>query len=120
MQIPSFIDRSALTIQRAGVLDAKALKSEIQAVDPQGDTVLVRREQEDMGNTGMMPEVKLTVSYTHLDPAEVVERKSIGSDEAYDLYRCLKHAKTADGVKIADAGWILADLAAKGGAGGAC
>ena len=120
MKIPSFIDFKALTINRtANTVEGGKSRTELQAVDPQGDTVVIRRECPTRSNGGGMPQVELTVSYKDHESPDVAERKPIGTEEAYDLYRCLKQAKNANGVNVADTGWIISDLARKGGAGGA-
>lgn len=120
--IPAFIDRSKLTISR---VTNENLKSEIEAVDPQGDSVIVTRTQSDTGNTCVMPDVSMQVAYKQAAPEQVVTHTSIGSDESYELYRSLQHAEKpaslGDPFQVSmDMGWIMADLASHGGAGGAC
>lgn len=117
--IPAYIDTRQLTITRQGNVGDNPLLTEIEAVDPQGDSFVVRREQEDTGMTCMMPDVDLTVRY-HEANKEADKPHSIGSDEAGDLYFALKNAEQAKDIDPMAGMWILADLQSKGGVGGAC
>lgn len=116
--IPSFINPKALTIVRTC---NKNRVSEVEARDPEGDSFVIRRESSDVGNTCAMPRVQMGVTYTdHNKPEAPVVHKAIGEDESYKLWSGLKKCKTEAGVDRSEMTWIMADLQAKAGVGGAC
>ncbi|MFN8607013.1 MAG: hypothetical protein U0931_05755 [Vulcanimicrobiota bacterium] len=117
--IPSYIDTKNLTITRQSKVDNNPLHTEIEAVDPQGDSLLISRQQSPSGPACVMPRVDLTVSYQQAQ-AEAEKPHGIGSDEAGDLYFALQGASKADDLDPMAGMWILSDLRSKGGVGGAC
>lgn len=117
--IPKFIDTKNLTITRQQSLDEDRLHTEIEAVDPQGDSIVVSRRQTPSGPACVMPEVRLTVKYQEAN-AEPQKRHYVGNDEAGDLYMTLNQAKKGENLDPMAGMWIMADLQQKGGIGGAC
>ena len=117
--IPQFIDTKNLTITRQASFDDSQMHTEIEAVDPQGDSFVISREQEPSGPACVMPQINMTVTY-HQANSEPEQPRRIGRDEAGDLYMSLNRAKKNEGID-SDAGmWIMSDLAMHGGIGGAC
>jgi len=117
--IPQYIDTKNLTITRQNSLDEDQLHTQIQAVDPQGDSITISRQQSPSGPACVMPRVDLTVTYQQADQ-QPEKAHNIGSDEAGDLYMTLKRAKQAENLDPMAGMWIMADLQQKGGIGGAC
>lgn len=116
--IPKYIDPASLTITRQRNVDDNPLHTEIHAVDAEGDSFTVSRQQEDTGNTCMMADVDMTVQYQPAG-AEADKARGFGSDEAGDLFMALNRAKKADGLDEMAGMWIMADLRSQGGIGGA-
>lgn len=122
--IPSFLDTKNLYI-RSGKekQDKTGTTRTVQAEDPQGDRVTVCQWTEPTGPATMMPQQTLSVTYQEKGQ-KPVEHAQIGSDEAYDLYSALRTAERGQhvdkDVDIMTLGWLMGDLASKGGAGGAC
>ncbi|MBS2040944.1 hypothetical protein JST97_38515 [bacterium] len=117
--IPAYIDTKNLTITRQCQVQNNPLHTEIEATDPQGDSLTISRQQSPSGPACVMPRVEMTVCYHQAD-AEAEKPHGIGSDEAGDLYLALKRAKKSDDLDSLAGMWILSDLAQKGGIGGAC
>ncbi len=117
--IPKYIDTKNLTITRQQSLDEDRLHTEIEAVDPQGDSIVISRRQSPSGPAFVMPDVRLTVNY-HEANTEPQKPHHIGSDEAGDLYMTLESAKKGENLDPMAGMWIMSDLRQKGGIGGAC
>jgi hypothetical protein len=117
--IPQFIDTRNLTITRQASLDEDQLHTQIEAVDPQGDSIVISRKQQPSGPACVMPRTDLIVTYQQAEAAPEKAHR-IGSDEAGDLYMALKGAKKGEDIDLMAGEWIMSDLAMQGGIGGAC
>ena len=122
MNIPTYLNTSQLTIQRAhrGQNEGGHTQS-LEAVDPEGDQVTLSKWTEDVGNTTVVPHSKLTVSYQAKD-SEPTEPRSFGSDEAYKLYSGLQDAaqriEPSEDLDSFSVSFLIADLRNKAGVGG--
>lgn len=116
--MPKYIDPASLTITRQRNVDDNPLHTEIHAVDAEGDSFTVSRQQEDTGMTCVTADVDLTVQYQQAG-AEPEKPRGFGEQEAGDLYMALSDAKKADGLDEMAGMWIMADLRSQGGIGGA-
>ena len=117
--IPRFIDTKQLTIVRTQTIDNHGTTREMGVSDPQGDTITLSKWTEDTGNCMVVPDTTFSVTYQQ-QGKEPVRREHIGGDEAYDLYSALNRAQRAEDVDPMTCMFLIADLAARGGGGGAC
>lgn len=123
MQIPQYLNPNSLTIQKASRKETEDGSIQtLQAADPEGDQVNLRKWTEDTGATTMMPDTEFTVSYQKAG-TEPEPFHKISGDEAYDLSWGLQDAarqtEPNDEIDIFAMNFLIADLRSKGGGGGA-
>ena len=124
MTIPSFINSQDLIINRTSSSHVNGSTLALTAMDPEGDSFTLSQWTQDVGPATVMPQQELCVAYQEhgKESASVqdCEKHPVGTDEAYDLWRALKHARCAENIDNGTIGYLMADLARTGGLGGAC
>ena len=118
MNIPDFINARAMTVTRTGSSFQKGEVRDLTAVDPEGDSFQLSKWTQDVGSTAMLPREELTVAYQQQGHPPLPTHE-VGVDEAYDLYKVIKRSRREDNLDAQILGFLLADLASKGGIGGA-
>ena len=115
--IPSFIDRSNLTINRTNTNNKDGRTVQVGAVDPEGDTLTLTKWTEDVGMAAVMPDEEFSVTYQKKGE-EPVKVDFINDDHAYDLANALNNADQADNLDAYAVDGIIYDLESQAGMGG--